>query len=419
MNPTLPRAALVAATVLFSLAPALLPRTACAEGTKSSSVVKPAKRPLVEMVFVLDTTGSMGGLLDGAKTKIWEIVNAVMRTPADRRPEVRIGLVAFRDHGDAYVTKVLPLTADLDKVYATLMEYRAEGGGDGPEDVRQALADGVAKTGWSDKSAVRKSGRAILQTLFLVGDAPPHDDYAQEPDVLTTTAKAVSRGVFVNTIQCGSDGATTTVWQKVARSGEGQYFAIAQDGGVQAIATPYDEQLGKLGAKMGGTYTAFGGGSGARGKSFREGAKSKSLAMEESVESFAATRSIGGSAAAAPAAAADRAVNKALNDRAYNDSDLLTAVENGSVALGKVRADDLPDDLRKLSPVARDAAVKKRLAERKALRAEILVLSKKRDTFMRAEREKKAAVSGKKVTGFDAAVANALKAQAKKRGIGL
>src|SRR5205823_7039636 len=136
------------------------------------------------------------------------IVNDVMKSPA--HPAVKIGLVAYRDHGDEYVTKVLPLTSDLDKVYTTLMDYKADGGGDTPEDVRQALADGVHRAGWSQRSS------RIAQILFLVGDAPPHDDYNQEPDTLATTAEAVRRGLIVNTIECGSADDTRQVWQRIA-----------------------------------------------------------------------------------------------------------------------------------------------------------------------------------------------------------
>ena len=85
----------------------------------------------MEMVFVLDTTGSMGGLLSGAKQRIWGIVNGVMQTSS--LSSVKVGLVAYRDRGDRYITQVLPLTEDLDKVYTTLMEYEAEGGGDAEE----------------------------------------------------------------------------------------------------------------------------------------------------------------------------------------------------------------------------------------------------------------------------------------------
>ena len=55
----------------------------------------------------------MSGMIDAAKQKIWSIVNDVLKSPS--HPHVRVGLVAYRDHGDVYVTKVLPLTSDLDQ----------------------------------------------------------------------------------------------------------------------------------------------------------------------------------------------------------------------------------------------------------------------------------------------------------------
>ncbi|MFL6335255.1 MAG: vWA domain-containing protein [Pyrinomonadaceae bacterium] len=347
----------------------------------------------LEMVFVLDTTGSMGGLIDGAKQRIWGIVNDVMQTPA--KPNVRVGLVAYRDHGDSYVTQVLPLTNDLDKVYTTLMEYRADGGGDGPEDVRQALADGVRKAGWSQPQA------NTAQILFLVGDAPPHDDYVQEPDTLDTTAEAIKAGMVVNTIQCGADGTTQSVWQQIARRGEGQYFAIAQDGGVETVATPYDSRLSELGGRLGSTYLAYGGGAGAEGEKFREDAKERQVKTESSV------------AVAAPSMAqADRAVNKALNRDAYV-GDLLQSIENGTVKLKDVKAEDLPADLQKLSTDERQKEVERRLGERQKIRDEIVSLKKQRDDYINAERKRH---SGPQ-SGFDAAVATALKGQLARKGI--
>jgi Mg-chelatase subunit ChlD len=347
----------------------------------------------LEIVFVLDTTGSMGGLIDGAKQRIWGIVNEVMQTPA--RPDVRVGLVAYRDHGDQYVTQVLPLTNDLDKVYTTLMEYRADGGGDGPEDVRKALSDGVRRAGWS------KSGGNTAQIVFLVGDAPPHDDYVQEPDTLVTAAEAVSAGMIVNTIQCGSDATTRQVWQQIARRGEGQYFSIAQDGGVQAVATPYDSRLSELGNKLGATYLAYGGGAGPEGESYRLAAKARQVSTESTV------------ASAAPVMAqAERAVNKALNRDAYV-GDLLQSIENGKVKLDDVKSEDLPADLQKLSAADRKKEVERRLAERRKMRDEIVSLKKQRDDYVAAERKKHSGTQ----TGFDAAVASALKEQLARKGI--
>ncbi|HWS54897.1 MAG TPA: VWA domain-containing protein [Pyrinomonadaceae bacterium] len=350
------------------------------------------RQKTLEMVFVLDTTGSMGGLIEGAKQRIWGVVNEVMQSPS--RPDVRVGLVAYRDNGDQYVTQILPLTNDLDRVYTTLMDFRAGGGGDWQENVRRALADGVRESGWSRPSP------NVAQIIFLVGDAPPHA-YRNEPDTIATTAEAVGRGMTVNTIQCGSAADTRREWEQIARRGEGQFFAIAQDGGVQTVATPYDARLSELASRLGSTYMAYGGGAGPAGARFRADADARQADAERKV------------AAEAPATAtADRAANKALNRDAYV-GDLLQSIENESVKLDDVRAEDLPDQLQKLPTAERRKEVERRLAERKQLREEIVTLSRQRDEFINAERRK---AGGNKV-GFDAAVAAALKEQMAKKGI--
>lgn len=350
------------------------------------------KQKSLEMVFVLDTTGSMGGLIEGAKQKIWSIVNDVMQRKD--RPSVKIGLVAYRDNGDAYVTQVTPLTEDLDKVYSTLMDFRADGGGDTPENVRRALAEGVDKAGWT-----RGSSANVAQILFLVGDAPPQN-YQQEPDVLVTTAKAVRQNMIVNTIQCGDASDTRQIWQTIARRGEGKYFAIAQDGGVQAISTPYDARLAELAGKIGSTYLAYGGGAGEAGEKYRTSLMELQVVTESKV------------AKSAPSTAqADRAMNKAINSSAYQ-SDLIQAVENETVKLDQVKKEDLPNNLQKLSPAELKAEVDRRIAERKKIRAEIMELSKKRDEYIKAERAKLG-----KQDGFDAAVSNALSEQMIRKGI--
>lgn len=338
----------------------------------------------LEMVFVLDTTGSMGGLLEGAKQRVWGIINEVMQKPS--RPGVRVGLVAYRDKTDAYVTKILPLTDDLDKVYTTLMELEAAGGGDTPEDVRRALAESVKKAGWS------KSKQGIAQIIFLVGDAPPQN-YPSEPDVLKTAAEAVDKNMIVNTIQCGDSADTKKIWQEIAQHGAGKYFAIAQDGGVRTIDTPYDERLAELGGRIGQTYVAYGADSDLKAE------------MQTSTESSVAT------AANSNTAKADRALNKAINKTAYAD-DLLQEIENGKISIESVKAEDLPEDLRRLPEGERRTEIERRLAERKKIREEILNLSKQRAEFITAERKK----SGRQ-NGFDAAVAEALSEQLSRRGI--
>lgn len=347
----------------------------------------------MEMVFVLDTTGSMGGLLSGAKQRIWGIINEVMQTSS--LSSVKVGLVAYRDRGDRYITQVLPLTDDLDKVYSTLVEYEAAGGGDEAENVRRALAEGVAKAGWS------QAFQNNAQVLFLVGDAPPHD-YADEPDTLTTADLAVKQGIIVNTIQCGTSPTTKMVWEAIARRGQGQYFVIPQNGGVETISTPYDEQLSQLGTRLGSTFMAYGGGGGAEGEEFRSSRKKMVDSTEASVAGFSA-----------PSAAADRSLNKALNSKAYI-GDLLQDIENGSTKLESVKVEDLPAELQKLSAEERKKEIEKRLAGRSEMRKQIVSLSKQRAEYITAEQKKR---NGGVQNGFDVAVSTALREQLARKGI--
>jgi hypothetical protein len=363
-----------------------------AQATKPAFVQFPhnqqqlAPQATVELLFVLDTTGSMGGMLEGAKAKIWGIVNDVLQQQGNGGTTVRVGLVAYRDRGDTYITRVTPLTENLDAVYAQLMSFKAQGGGDGPEDVRSAMAEAVRVGGWS------APGPRTSQVMFLVGDAPPHENYQNLPSTTSSARKAAGRGIIVNAIQCGSDAATTQAWRGVAQYGGGEFFAIAQDGGVEAMVTPYDDQLARLGEQIGGTYMAYG------AAEKRVARQSAQVRMESNV-----------TAAAAPAAKADRALNKAINDRAYDDSDLLQKAESGKVALGQIADAELPDALRRLAPEQRQAALDKAVAERKALRGQIVALSKQREQYLTEQRRKS---SGGK-SGFDAAVSNALARQIK------
>src|SRR5437868_7668013 len=135
------------------------------------AISQASARQTVEVAFVLDTTGSMGPLIEGAKRKIWSIATSIL--DANPNAEIRMGLVAYRDIGDDYVTKRFDLTTDIQDLYAKLLDLRAQGGGDWPESVNEALEVAVNKLSWS-------RGPDICRIMFLVGDAPPHMDYAQD-----------------------------------------------------------------------------------------------------------------------------------------------------------------------------------------------------------------------------------------------
>ena len=207
-------------------------------------------KPVIEVVFVLDTTGSMGPLIEGAKRKIWSIATTLIDCSPDA--EIRMGLVAYRDIGDDYVTKTFNLTTDIQGLYADLLEVRARGGGDWPESVNEALHIGVTKMNWS-------RGRDSTRIIFLVGDAPPHMDYAQDmkyPDVMRL---ARARAITINTVQAGSARDTERYWREIAQMGRGEYMAIPQDGGkIVVIETPYDREIIELQGRINRTVVPYG-----------------------------------------------------------------------------------------------------------------------------------------------------------------
>src|SRR5438552_15332415 len=199
--------------------------------------------PRVEVAFVLDTTGSMGGLIEGAKRRIWSIARRIGE--GRPRPDLRMALVAYRDRGDAYVTRVHDLTADMDAVYRDLMSFRADGGGGGPEHVSAALHDAVHRVSWT--------GGPALKVIFLVGDAPPHVDYQDGFDYRRHAREAAARGIVVETIQCGGDAATAAVWREIAGLAAGHYALIDAQGGLPGFVTPVHEELARLNGELSAT----------------------------------------------------------------------------------------------------------------------------------------------------------------------
>ena len=174
----------------------------------------------VEIVFCLDATGSMSGLIGTAKEKIWSIVTSIVQ---DTIPtEVKLGMVFYRDRGDAFVTKYIDLTPDIDSVYEELLAITATGGGDAPESVNQALFEAVTKNSWSQDAITYK-------TVFLVGDCPPHMDYEDEVQYMETCELAKEKGIIINTIKLGN-GCPDAIphFKNIASCSEGTYLHLDQ-----------------------------------------------------------------------------------------------------------------------------------------------------------------------------------------------
>lgn len=349
-----------------------------AEVTAAPRPQPPTARPRIEVVFVLDTTGSMSGLLEGAKQKIWALANRL--ADGEPRPELRIGLVAYRDLGDAYVTRRFDFTGDLDAVYAELLDYQADGGGDTPEHVGQGLHDALHAMQWT-------RGEGVLRLVFLVGDAPPHaESVAPDPYALADLASA--RGIVINTVRCGGDPDTEAAWRRISARTGGEYTSIAQDGGVVAVDTPFDQRLSELNHEVARTVLGWG-----------------SLADKQSAQ-----RKLDNRIHMSAQSAAEAASYSAKAAR-MNDEDLVDALAGGR-SLAEIPTDELPDEMQSMSERERAAHVARARERRSALNAEILELSRQRAAYLR-DAEEAAGVD----QGFDGQVLQALKRQASRVGV--
>ena len=354
-----------------------------APAAQKASPLRPAPplaaHPRVEVAFVLDTTGSMGGLIDGAKRRIWSIARRIGE--GQPRPDLAIALVGYRDRGDEYVTRVHDLTGDVDLVYQNLMSFQAGGGGDGPEHVSAALHGAVHRVSWSSGPALRM--------IFLVGDAPPHVDYQDGFDYRRASREAAARGITLETIQCGEDQTTASFWREIASAGNGHYARIDAQGGMPVRVTPMDAELAKLNAELASTVVAG-------------GSAADRAAVGRRLEARAAM----------PAPMAAEAASYFAKEERLANRDLVAlpeAEQKRELLALKAQPGDAPATLAGKSEGEALSYLKQQKARRDRVQSRIIELQKQRDAYLGQQAPAK--------DGFDEQVVGALRARA--AGVGI
>lgn len=346
------------------------------------------KSKKIQVVFVLDVTGSMSGLIATAKEKIWSIANNF--ATAKPTPEIYMGIVAYRDRGDDFISKVIPMSADLDMVYEELMKFQAAGGGDSPESVNKGLFDAVNKMEW-DKS------KETYKTIFLVGDAPPHMDYEQDVSYEITCKNAVKKDITINTIRLGNLIAAKPHWMKIAELTKGEYFEVDASGGGIAITTPFDSEIAKLSAELDETRIYYGSMEVQKKQEDRV-KRSKSITIESSESSVArrATYNMSGSGKSAY----------------FGSNELLNDLDEGKIEFKKIKKDELPVNMQKMNEDEQKEYIEKMSKKRKELENQIAELSKKRNEYIKKQISEEASKNS-----FSGKVMNAVGSQAKSKGL--
>ncbi len=178
---------------------------------------------MVDLMWVVDATGSMGDEINYLKVELNDVIQQVKANNKDL--EINMGSVFYRDEGDAYLTRQTEFSKDINKTIDFIKEQGADGGGDTPEAVEEALEVAIEKMKWT------KNARARM--LFLVLDAPPH----QEPEVLEKLWRlnklAASKGIRIIPITgSGIDKSVEYLMRAMALSTNGTYVFLTDHSGV-------------------------------------------------------------------------------------------------------------------------------------------------------------------------------------------
>lgn len=194
-------------------------RWASAPSTAGAGLLPQSTPPRIDVVFAVDATGSMGDEIEVVKSKIGKMMGEIQQ--ANPKPDVRFGLVAYRDYGDEYVTRAYPLTSKVSAIEASLAEIQAAGGGDTPEAVTAGLRCATEEMNWDrDPNTSR--------IVFLIGDAGPHE----QEDYRSAVRAAKDKGIQINTWGCsGLQQFGTGTFEEIASltGGEFQFLTYQQE----------------------------------------------------------------------------------------------------------------------------------------------------------------------------------------------
>ncbi|MDN4165062.1 hypothetical protein QWY31_06085 [Cytophagales bacterium LB-30] len=343
----------------------------------------PQPKQRIMLALLLDTSNSMDGLIDQAKSQLWRIVNELARAQCDdgSRPEIKIALYEYGNDGlssyEGYIRQVVNLSTDLDLISEKLFSLTTNGGS---EFCGQVIHQSLTELDWADNEM-------DVKMIFIAGNEP----FTQGPIAFEKACLlAKEKGVVVNTIFCGDyQEGINTAWKAGADLALGTYMSIDSDRKTVFISTPYDDKIAQLNQQLNNTYVYYG----------KEGVSKKSKQIEQD-------RNAG---AVSEAAAVDRAVSKSSYAYKNESWDLVDAVASDAEVLEEIVVEELPAELKDLDKEARKKYVEDKSKERAKIQKEIQALNSQRQAYIDAQKPEEEAAS------LDAALLKAIHSQGKQK----
>lgn len=345
--------------------------------TKAEETTAVEKGQSIMLALLLDTSNSMDGLIDQAKSQLWKIVNelAAAKCTDGSRPSIKIALYEYGNDGlpssEGYIRQVSPLTEDLDLISEKLFSLTTNGGN---EFCGQVIKTSLNQLAWS-------ASTADLKLIFIAGNEP----FTQGGISYRLACDAAKeKNVIVNTIFCGdfNEGISTN-WKDGADMTGGTYMSIEQNSKTVYVPTPYDDRIARLNDQLNTTYVYYG----SSGVSKRE----MQATQDKNAESYGQANKV------------ERAVSK--SSHAYKNStwDLVDASKESEKVIAEAKDEELPKEMKGMSVEQRKVYVKQKSDERAKIQAEIQSLNKQRLDYIAKNTPKADA------TSLDGAMLKAIK----------
>jgi len=334
----------------------------------------------IKVALILDTSNSMDGLIDQAKSQLWNIVNELSHCKySSMDPKLEIALYEYGNDRlpmrEGYIRLVTPFTTDLDHISEKLFKLKTDGGS---EYCGQVIGVSLKQLDWGEK-------REDLRMIFIAGNEPFDQGNVSYREVCKT---ARQNDIIVNTIFCGyfKEG-INTYWKDGAYIGGGEYMNIDQDCRYVYIPSPYDDRILHLNKKLNDTYIGYG----KKGQAY----KSRQEMQDQNAEGMS-----GGSAI-------QRTTSKSSTKYKNTEWDLVDAYEKDSEFLVELEISDLPDEMKNMSDSEKREYIELKQTERAEITKEINDLSAKRNKFVSEEQAKSSTENM-----LDQAIIEAVKKQA-------
>lgn len=308
----------------------------------------------IQIALILDTSGSMSGLIDQAKTQLWNIINELSKAHKDStQADISIALYEYGNDGlslyNGYVKQVLPFTNDLDDISEKLFALTTNGGS---EYCGRVIKTSLQELNWDDGNA--------MKLIYIAGNEPFNQGSVSPK---TACELASQKQVSVYPIFCGNEQeGINTGWTECAQLTAGMYMNIDSDIKTIAVATPYDDEISELNDQLNNTYIHYG----QQGKSF----KNKQLKQDANQEGYSKANAV------------SRTISKSSKIYSNSHWDLLDAYESDSTIILSLDKNTLPDSLQVLEQKEIEAVVKKKAEERAAIQHKIAENAVKREKYI-------------------------------------